>query len=67
MLAPQGVDDKQICRLDIPVDNSLGVGRGQGRRRLLGKGHHLFGGQAIAAGFGEIALQRLSRSSSITR
>ena len=42
MLAPEGVDYKQIGRLDIAVDDALGVGRSQGRRCLLGEGHHLF-------------------------
>ena len=54
----QDIDHKQVCRLDVTVDDALGVSRSQGRRGLLGKRDHLGGRQAVSTGFGEILLQR---------
>ncbi len=57
-LAPQRIDHKQICWLDIAVDDALGVSRCQGCRCLLAEGNHLVRRQAMSPGVGEILLQR---------
>jgi hypothetical protein len=43
MFAPISLQHKEICRLDIAMDDALGVGRCQGRRGLLAEGNHLAG------------------------
>jgi hypothetical protein len=65
--APQGLDYKQVRWLDIPMDDALEVRRGQGRRSLLGKGHHFIRREAFSLSLGEIMLECLARNSSITR
>ncbi len=59
-LTARAIDDKQIGRFDVAMDNPLGMSRCDRRCGLLGKGHYLFGRQPVSAGFCKITLQRLS-------
>ena len=48
-LAPAGIDDKQVGRLNVPVDDPLGMRSGQSRRCLLAERDHLVRGQSLSA------------------
>ena len=58
MLAPVSLQHKEICRLDVAVDDALGVSRRQRSSGLLAERDHLAGSQALAAGSRHVLLQR---------